>query len=122
MSSMTTVARVHQNSVEAVHHGVARTLRHVGSDVEELRVPDILEEAQRGREVRDRRRMRRHFDENVLPANLCDFPSAEVGEPLQRQRQDVGRSMDCEALGRRHFLFAPVWTRRTTNVNNKTLE
>lgn len=42
MASVTTVTRVHQNSVEAVHNRIAWALRHVGSDVQEFWVADIL--------------------------------------------------------------------------------
>lgn len=39
--------------------------------------------------------------------NLCYFASAEVSEPLQRDRQDIRGPVDCETFGCWHFLFAP---------------
>lgn len=42
VAGVTAVARVHQNSVEAVHYRVAGALGHVGSDIQEFWVAHIL--------------------------------------------------------------------------------
>lgn len=108
VASVTTVARVHQNSVEAVHYRVAWALRHVGSDVQEFWVTNILQKIWQKHEIIEKRE--NTFKQPIAGecfVNLCYFSSAEVGKPLQREGQYIRCSMDCEAFGRWHFLFAP---------------
>lgn len=50
--------------------------------------------------------------------NLCYFASAEVGEPLQRDCQDIRGPVDCETFGCRHFLFAPEAGKRRLTLND----
>lgn len=42
VAGVTTVARVNQNGVEAIHDGVAWALRHVWADVQEFWITHIL--------------------------------------------------------------------------------
>lgn len=108
VASVAAVARVHQNSVEAVHYRVAWALRHVGSDIQEFWVAHILQTPDRT--IRSLKNEVGHlkkkgtWQENGV--NLCYFASAKVGEPLQRDSQDVRGPVDCETFGCRHLLFA----------------
>lgn len=113
VASVTTVARVHQNSVEAVHYRVAWALRHVGSDVQEFWVTNILQKIWQKHEITEK--WENTFKQPIAGecfVNLCYFSSAEVGKPLQREGQYIRCSMDCEAFGRWHFLFAPGQKKR----------
>lgn len=42
VSCMAAVPRVHQHCIEPIHDGITAVLRHVGADVQELRVPHVL--------------------------------------------------------------------------------
>lgn len=111
VASVTAVAWVHQNSIEAVHYRVAWALRHVGSDIQEFWVAHILKTPNR---IMWSLKNEELNGKNWLKAgersvNLCYFASAEVGEPLQWDGQDIRGPMDCETFGRWHFLFAPEW-------------
>lgn len=113
VTCMTTVPRMHQDRIKAIHHWVSWVLRHVRTNVQELWVANILRRAKwpvnqmTSIATMNRWQFERTHGSLCDSAHLGNLASAEVGKTLKGKRQHVGCPMNRESLRRRHFLLTP---------------